>query len=74
MEAYKLETEEIVTLFLQGRLGLSECTSALNSAFGDVFARLDGKQLDSLRVLLMSIADTLAKEMEEREERRKLDS
>ena len=74
MEAYKLETEEIVTLFLQGRLDLSECTSALNSSFRDVFARLDGKQLDSLRVLLMSLADTLAKEMEEQEERRTLDS
>ena len=41
--------------------------------FGGVFTRLDGKQLDSLRVLLMSIADALAKEIEEREERRKLD-
>ncbi len=67
MEMYERETEEIIARLLQDKISLSECTAALNAAFARVFARLDGEQLDSLRLRLMAIGDTLAKELERRE-------
>ena len=66
MEVYKRETEEILRRLLERETGLSECKSALNAAFADVLVRLDGKQLDSLRVLLMAHDDIVTKEMETR--------
>ncbi len=68
METYERETEEIIARLLQNRLSLPECRAGLNAAFASVLARLDGKQLDSLRLRLMSIGDLLAREKECREE------
>jgi hypothetical protein len=66
MEVYKHETEEIVKRFLERRITFSECKSLLNAAFADVFPRLNGQQLDSLRGLLMAREDRLTKEVSQR--------
>ena len=67
METYKRETEEIVAGFLLEKISFPECATALIDAFAGVFARLNGEQLDSLRVLLMAIDGTLTRETERRE-------
>ncbi len=64
MEVYKRETKETLKRLLEEEIGLPECRSALNAAFADVVIRLDGKQFDSLRVLLMAYDEILTKEME----------
>ena len=71
MDTYRRETQDILARFLEAKISFSECETALNDAFGGVFVRLNGEQLDSLRVLLMAIGDNLTREMERREAFRK---
>ncbi len=66
MEVFKRETEEIVNRFLERRISVSECKSALNAAFADVFPKLNNRQFDSLRVLLMATDDCLTQEISQR--------
>ena len=69
MEVYKRETEEILKHFLNQEMGFPECIDALNAEFADVLTRLGGKELDSLRTLLMAYDDILTKEIARRANR-----
>ncbi len=66
MKRYERATRKIIELFLEGRISLPECRAALSVAFADVFARLDDRYLDSLRLLLMANEDILIKEIQRR--------
>ena len=65
-QSYKSETREVIKRFLRHRLSFHDCMAALEAALADLTCRATGKQITSLRPLIMENNDIVMKEMERR--------
>jgi hypothetical protein len=65
LEAYKLETHEIVERFLSGQTHFPACIAALDSALAALIPDLD--DLGELRVVMLAHKETVMKEMQKRD-------
>jgi CRP/FNR family cyclic AMP-dependent transcriptional regulator len=66
MEAYRRETQEIISRFFEYKLSFHDCLAALDAAFADLTSRVTDEQIASLRALLLENNDIVMKEMERR--------
>jgi hypothetical protein len=64
LEAYKLETHEIVERFLSGQTNFPACNAALNSAFAALIPDFD--DLCELRAVMQANNETVMQEMHKR--------
>ena len=66
MEAYEIETTEIVKRFLRYKLEFPDCISALDSALAGFIPRLGGEQIVRLSIVMLANNDIVMKEMQRR--------
>jgi hypothetical protein len=66
VEVYERETDEVVTLLLAGRLSLTACIAALDSALEDLIPRLNPEDATRLRIVMLSNNEIVMNEMERR--------
>jgi hypothetical protein len=66
MEVYKSETREVIRRFLDHRLTLPECMTALEDALADLIPRLHGETSATLPALIARNNAIALKEMERR--------
>ena len=66
MDVYERETGEVVKRFLAGRLSLTACIAALDSALEDLIPRLSADDATRLRIVMLSNNEIVMNEMERR--------
>ena len=66
MEVYERETDEVVKLFLAGKLSLTACIDAFDSALEDLIPRLKVEDATRLRIVMLSNNEVVMNEMERR--------
>ena len=66
MEAYEIETTEIVKSFLQRKIDFPECIEALNAALARLVPNMTGGQISRLRMVMLANNEIVMKEMEQR--------
>jgi hypothetical protein len=64
LEAYKLETHEIVERFLSGQTNFPACIAAMDSAFAGLIPDFD--DLGELRTVMLANNETVMQEMHKR--------
>jgi hypothetical protein len=74
MEVYKNETQEILNRFMSHRLKFLDCIAALDSALAALIPILRPEDLLALRRVILSNNETVMKEMERRERKRKINA
>jgi hypothetical protein len=71
MEVYRKQTRKIIERFLVRKIAFPECISALNHALARRIQTLLPEELLNLRAVMLANNETVMKEMEKREKRRK---
>ena len=64
MEAYERETDEVVKLFLAGKLGFTACIAALDSALEGLIPRLKPEDASRLRIVMLCNNEIVMNKME----------
>ena len=66
MDAYGATTREVISRFLDHKLGFADCIAALDAALADLIPRLTSEQLIQLRAVMLANNEIVMKEMERR--------
>ena len=66
MEAYKMETQEVIRRFLLRQLSFPKCIAALDAALAALLPRLQPQQLDEVRAVMLANNEKVMAEMARR--------